>query len=221
MRLRLIHLLPLLATAACGSKPSQDRFDLSLRATSDDSTPLNNVAFETGKSKLGATDASGALTVRLRGVEGQTLPITFTCPDGYEAAGGARSLRLTHTRGVTEGSSQPLTLDATCIRILRQVVVVVRSENATDLPVLIDGKTTAIAADGTAHLLLALDRDVRAVTVALDTSTQPKLRPQNPSRTFDLHGKDAVLVMAQSFSSTKPRQRGSALPQRHIPYRIQ
>jgi hypothetical protein len=221
MRLRFTHLLPLLAVAACGNKTTQDRFELSLRATSDDATPLSNVAFETGKSKLGATDASGALTVRLRGVEGQTLPITFTCPAGYEPEGGARSLRLTHTRGVTEGSSQPLTIDTTCVRKLRQVVVVVRSENATDLPILVDGKTTAVAADGTAHLLLELDRDVRAVTVALDTSTQPKLRPQNPSRTFDLHGKDAVLVMAQSFTSTKPRPHGTSLPQRHIPYRIQ
>jgi hypothetical protein len=221
MKLRFIHLFAPLAIAACSGRTTQDRFELSLRATSDDATPLANVEFETGKSRLGATDTSGTLTVRLRGVEGQTLPITFTCPTGYEPSEGARSIRLTHTRAVTEGSSQPLTVEATCVRKLRQVVVVVRSDNATDLPVLVDGKTTAIAADGTAHLLLELDRDVRAVTVALDTSTQPKLRPQNPSRTFDLHGKDAVLVMAQSFTSTKPRPHASTAPQRHIPYKIQ
>lgn len=221
MRSHLVRLLPLLIVSACSGKPAQDRFELSLHATSDDAAPLANVTFASGSSKLGVTDASGALTVRLRGVEGQTLPITFTCPGGYESTNSARSVRLTHTRGVTEGASQPLTLEAACVRKLRQVVVVVRSENATDLPILIDGKATTLAADGTAHVLLQLDRDVPTVTVALDTSTQPKLRPQNPSRTFDLHGKDAVLVMAQSFTSTKPRLHSAPLPQRHIPYRIQ
>ena len=73
-----------------------------------------------------------------------------------------------------------------------------------------------------AHVLLQLDRDVRKVSVTLDTTEQPRLRPQNPSRTFELHGKDAILVMDQPFSApSRPTVRLGAAPKRHIPYKIQ
>lgn len=214
----------LLALACgCAGTKSDDRFEISFRATSDDSVPLSDVSFATGKVKLGTTKSSGAFTVRLRGAEGQMLPLTISCPAGYERAGEPPSLRLTRTRRVGEASTQPLGIEATCIRKLRDVVLVVRSENAEGLPVHVDGKAvTAIASDGTAHLLLQLDRDIGKVSVTLDTTQQPKLRPQNPSRTFELHGKDAILVMDQAFAaSPKPQTRSSPAPHRHVPYRVQ
>jgi len=214
--------LLLVTTVGCGSKSTDDRFEISLRATSDDALPLADVTFATGKSNLGKTSSSGVVNVRLRGAEGQTLPITVTCPSGYEPSGELSPLRLTRTRRVGQAVAQPLTVEATCIRKLRDVVLVVRAESASNLAVHVDGKPAAIATDGTAHLLLQLDRDVRQVSVTLDTTDQPKLRPQNPSRTFDLHGKDTVLVMDQSFTaSLKPQHRNAPAPRRHIPYRVQ
>lgn len=212
----------LVATFGCGSKTIDDRFEISLRAISDDMMPLADVAFATGKSNLGKTSNSGAVNVRLRGAEGQTLPITVTCPGGYESSGELSPLRLTRTRRVGQAVTQPLTVEASCTRKLRDVVLVVRAENSSNLAVHVDGKPAATATDGTAHVLLQLDRDVRQVSVTLDTTDQPKLRPQNPSRTFELHGKDTVLVMAQSFTaSPKPQHRNSPAPRRHIPYRVQ
>lgn len=214
--------LLLFSTIGCSSKTTDDRFEISLRAISDDMTPLADVAFATGKSNLGRTSNSGVVNVRLRGTEGQTLPVTVTCPGGYESSGELSPLRLARTRRVGQTLAQPLTVEATCIRKLRDVVLVVRAENASNLAVHVDGKPAATTTDGTAHLLLQLDRDVRQVSVTLDTTDQPKLRPQNPSRTFDLHGKDTVLVMDQSFTaSPKPQHRNSRAPRRHIPYRVQ
>lgn len=214
--------LLLASTVGCGSKATDDRFEISLRATSDDSAPLADVAFTTGKSNLGKTSSSGVINVRLRGTEGQTLPVSVTCPNGYESSGELSPLRLTRTRRVGEAVVQPLAVEATCVRKLRDVVLVVRAESASNLPVHVDGKPAATTTGGTAHLLLQLDRDVRQVSVTLDTTDQPKLRPQNPSRTFELHGKDTVLVMDQSFTaSRKPQNRNSSAPRRHIPYRVQ
>lgn len=209
-------------TLGCSSKTADDRFEISLRATSDDALPLAGVTFATGKSNLGKTSSSGVVNVRLRGVEGQTMPVTVTCPSGYESSGELSPLRLTRTRRVGEAVVQPLTVEATCIRKVRDVVLVVRAESGSNLPVHIDGKPAATTSDGTAHLLLQLDRDVRQVSVTLDTTDQPKLRPQNPSRTFEIHGNDTVLVMDQSFTtSTKPKSRTAPAPRRHIPYRVQ
>jgi hypothetical protein len=210
------------AFGCAGAKPD-DRFEVSLRAASDDSAPLSDVAFATGNVKLGTTNSSGAFKVRLKGAEGQTLPLAITCPAGYQSAGEPPPLRLTRTRRVGDTVAQPLAIDVTCTRKLRDVVLVVRSENAANLPVHVDGKAaTSTSGDGTAHLLLQLDRDVRKVSVTLDTTEQPRLRPQNPSRTFELQGKDAVLVLDQPFSVvSKPAARSGAAPKRHIPYKIQ
>ena len=223
MNLRLVACAVLfVSTLGCSSKTADDRFEISLRATSDDALPLADATFATGKSNLGKTSSSGVVNVRLRGAEGQTLPVSFTCPSGYESSGELPPLRLTRTRRVGAAVAQPLTVEATCIRKLRDVVLVVRAENVSHLAVHVDGKPAATATDGTAHLLLQLDRDVRQVSVTLDTTDQPKLRPQNPSRTFDLHGRDAVLVVEQSFTaSPKPQNRNSPAPRRHIPYRVQ
>lgn len=212
----------LVSTLGCSSKTADDRFEISLRATSDDALPLPDVAFTTGKSNLGKTSNSGVVNVRLRGAEGQTLPVTVTCPSGYESSGELSPLRLTRTRRIGEAVAQPLTVEAICIRKLRDVVLVVRTDSASNLAVQVNGKPAATATGGTAHLLLQLDRDVRQVSVTLDTTEQPKLRPQNPSRTFELHGKDTILVMDQSFTdSPKPHHRNSPAPRRHIPYRVQ
>jgi hypothetical protein len=214
--------LLLVSIFGCGSKTIDDRFEISLRATSDDALPLAGAKFATSKSNLGQTSGSGVVNVRLRGAEGQTLAVAVTCPSGYESSGELPPLRLTRTRRVGEAVAQPLAVEATCIRKLRDVVLVVRAESAPNLPVHVDGKPAATTTDGMAHLLLQLDRDVRQVSVTLDTTDQPKLRPQNPSRTFELHGRDAVLVMDQSFSAApKPQNRNPPAPRRHIPYRVQ
>jgi hypothetical protein len=215
--------LLVVSTFGCAAKTTDDRFEISLRATSDDALALAGATFATGKSNLGKTSTSGIVNVHLRGAEGQTLPLTVTCPSGYESSGELSPLRLTRTRRVGEAVAQPLTVEANCIRKLRDVVLVVRTENASNLPVLVDGKPAATTTDGTAHLLLQLDRDVRQVSVTLDTTDQPKLRPQNPSRTFELHGKDTVLVMSQAFSKVlpKPNTHATPRPHHHIPYRVQ
>jgi len=103
------------------------------------------------------------------------------------------------------------------------VVVVVKAERGKNLPVSLNGKPVATTdADGHAHVLIEMDRSVTSLRVDLDTTAEHSLLPQNPGRTFDLHGRDAVLVFEQPFSvAARPKARpGAQAPRRHVPQRL-
>lgn len=217
----------LLGGQGCGhAEPKQpgDAFEVGFSVATDDGEPLRDAKVSAESRALGATDAAGALRVTLEGSDGKTLPVVVSCPDGFVSPERLPALRLTRTRPVGAAASEPIPYRATCTRKARDVVVVVHSEKTAGVPINIDGKASgATDVDGNAHILLHLDREVRSLTVGLDTSARRELRPQNPNRTFELAGRDSVLVLEQSFATVAPRiapQRAAAPPIRHIPYRI-
>ena len=215
-------------TACGGSTPatSGKSFDVVLKATSDDGDPLEGVKFTTGSNTIGTSNAKGAVSVNMRGSDGQNLTVMATCPDGYVSPEQPSALKLTEVRRVNQEGPASLGIDVTCIRTLREIVLVVRTGNAPSLPVDVGGKTVGKTDnDGTAHVRLQLDRDVRSLSVSLATNDSPTLRPQNPSRVYDLDGQDAMLLLDQSFTTERksaPRRRvaTSATPGKHVPYKI-
>jgi hypothetical protein len=172
------------------------------------------------------TGSSGTSSVKLEGTEGQVLPVTAECPEGYASSEKPQPLRLTRSRALGNGQIEPNWFQVTCTRKLRDVVVVVRAEGGGGLGVRIDGKSYGTTdPDGNAHVLLKLERDIRSLGVALDTSARPGLKPESPSRTFELSGRDAVLLVEQRFAQSprpKPALPKSPLPapRRHIPERL-
>jgi hypothetical protein len=203
--------------------PDDNRFDVEVRATSDAGRPLQAVRVSSGKLPLGATNASGSFRVRLAGAEGQTLPVTVTCPDGFAFIGPPPELRLSKTRRVHQTRPEPVLLSVTCTKELRDIVVVVHSKGGTALPVLVNGQAQAATdEDGIAHILLQRHRAAEKLSVTLDTSDSPGLRPQSPTRVFELHGRDAILVVDQAFTEApRASRRPSTTPARHVPYKIQ
>ncbi len=214
--------LCLFATTACGSTESERApFSIQLSATSDDGTPLEGVAFVSREKEVGKTPASGGFVVQLRGAEGSTLPLAAQCPDGYESPLPG-SLKLKEVLDLS-GKPEPLSFDATCVKQVRDVVVVVHAENGAGLPVTIDGQVSGTTDEhGNAHVLVPVEREVKSLTVSLDTTERSRLRPQNPRRVFELEGKDAVALFHQLFSEAKPprRIRSASSPPRHVPYRV-
>jgi hypothetical protein len=210
--------------ASCGApSASEQRFDATLRVTTDDAQPLSGAKFALNARPFGSTDRTGTLSVRLRGNEGQTVPLSLTCPEGYSAPQGIPALRLTRTRRLGQSTTPPLTLDAVCTRKTRNVALVVHSLPDKGLPVEVDGKVMATTdRDGNAHLLLEVDGSQRTLTARLDTSHQPNLVPQNPERSFELSGRDSVLFFAPELTEAprKPPRRRSSAPPRHVPYRL-
>jgi hypothetical protein len=212
--------------SACGSPPevTYQRFEATLRVVSDDAEPLGGAKFSLGKQALGTTSSAGTLAVRLRGTEGQMLPLALDCPEGYAGPATVPSLRLTRTRRVDGRTTEPLSLEAVCARKTRDVTVVVHATNGHALPVLINGtEHVTTDADGNAHLLLRIDRGERTFTVKLDTTARPELKPAKPERTLELSGRDAIVLFEPSFvvtPSKRPARPTPAPTRRHVPYRI-
>lgn len=223
----LLAVAPMISMG-CGSNPAQSKsFAVTLDATNDDAESLKGVKFTAGSTYIGTTDERGRLSVSLRGSEGQTVPLAVVCPDGYDAPEEAPKLRLAEIRRVGQAEAAGIHLGTVCTRSLRDIVVVVRTTGATSMPIDIGGKSAGETdLNGIAHLRLSLDRDVRSLSVSLGTNGFPQLRPQNPSRVFELDGSDAILLVDQSFSTEKRPQvrRASAVAtppvRKRVPQRI-
>jgi hypothetical protein len=204
--------------------PAEQRFEATLRVTSDDASPLPGAKFSLAGKPFGETDLAGTLSVRLRGTEGQMVRLSLECPEGYAAPEHLSPLRLTQTRRMGQSTPQPLTLDAVCTRQTRKVALIVQGPPGTPLPVQVNGtQLTSTDVDGNAHLLLEVDRSQRTVTARLDTQSVPDLVPQNPERVFELSGRDSLLFFAPELTKVRrpaPRRAAPAAPRRHIPYRI-
>ena len=216
-----------IAAQACRVKepgPVSSRFAVELLITNDDGNELAGSVITTGKASLGITGSDGRLRVELEGTDGQVLPISISCPPGYTSLDKVAPLRLTHTRRVNEVSFQPTRFESTCTREVREIVVVVRAETGSGLPLQIDGRPAGTTdADGIAHVLVRADRNVKALNVTLDTSARQDLRPKSPSRTYELTGNDAVLVFDQAFVKTPKAKHpsGHVKHRQNIPYRIE
>lgn len=179
-------------------------------------------------TSIGITDTNGLATTTITGEDGQTVVLTTTCPEGYVAPEKPTSLRLAQVRKLDDTAPGALHVEATCTRKMREVVLVVRTKNAPSLPVDIGGRTVGRTDEhGLAHFGLQLDRDTHSLSVSLKTGSLPKLRPQNPSRVFELDGHDAVLLLDQVFAAEpKPIKvvvRAPPQPEpppKQIPYKI-
>lgn len=221
-------------TSACGGStatPLDKTFDVVLRASSDEGEPVQGATFVHGESSLGKTDVAGRVATKIQGVDGQTLAVVTTCPDGYLAPEQSAQLRLTEVRKLDSNAPATIELDVVCTRKMRDIVLVVRTNQAPSLPVEVSGKSIGSTdSNGQAHYHVQLDRSVGRLSVSLDTGAAPKLRPQNPSRVFELEGRDAVLLFDQSFAAERPapptrrlvatKKRVEEPPARPIPYRI-
>lgn len=217
------------SVSACGgstANPTNKPFDVVLHATGDDGEPVAGARFLASGASIGESDNQGRVATTLRGADGQNLAVTVQCPDGYAGPEQPSWLKLTELRRVDQTGPATLGIDVTCVRKLREIVVVVRTANAPSLPVDVGGKTVGNTdTDGNAHIRLLIDREVRALSVSLGTSAAPALRPQNPSRVFDLDGQDAMLLLDQTFSMNQKRfiarrVSSASSPPQHVPYRI-
>ena len=192
---------------------------VTLRASSDIGKPLSGVQFHRSSRRLGATGASGAIDVELPGRDGETADIMATCPPGFRPLREPIHVKLRAFRGVEQGHGH-LEHRVTCRPERRNVVVVVQAPGAKTLPVLVDGERRGTTdADGIAHVFFQAEPS-SMVRVAVDTSSEPELRPQNPSRPFQIADEDEVFVFATRLSRPAAKPLRRAVPPRPIPYRL-
>ena len=173
---RIVSTVFALALLGCGAGSSvSKRFAVTLKAVDDDGKPLNEVKFTSGRSTIGTTNELGRVSVTIRGTEGQSVSLVVTCPGGYAVPEEAPKLRLTEVRRVGQSDISGIWVETVCTRKMRDVVVVVRTAGAV-VPVDIGGKTQGTTdVNGNAHFRVALDREVRSLSVSLGTrgATKP------------------------------------------------
>jgi hypothetical protein len=230
--LRATRLAPSLAAfvlagsigTACSSPAVAPGFTARFEITTDEPAPLAGASLSVGSQTVGITDSNGVLSVEVPGKQGDVLPVKLSCPGRFVDPGPVPALRLVSARklGDAGGASMPVVWTGICTRAERQVALVVHSESRAGLPVLVEGTRSGVTdAGGNLHVLLTRPTSAMPLHVVLDTSGAPALRPQNPSRVFDLGKSDEIVVFDEKFVAAAPPV--ARRPQRKgpsIPYRI-
>ncbi|MDH5670973.1 MAG: hypothetical protein OEZ06_02430 [Myxococcales bacterium] len=207
LRLLLLSIVTTTITAAAAcSRPSAPPapVQLTVEALTPGGKAVAGVRLWADGRELGRTDASGRLSQKLAG----RVELTSACPAGYHGDSTARVLN-SRSPHQTKLAPEPITIRLRCEPLLHLAAVVVRAEGGPGLPVLIDGEPAAQTdAEGLVHLMLERPPG-SSLRVAIDTTSEPSLRPQNPVQTFHLEQGDSILLFDQKLSRRRRR--------RHVP----
>jgi hypothetical protein len=189
--------------AGCGSleaKPPAP-FQVRIRVTGDAGRALAGVTVLRDTKELGATQADGTILVALNGTEGETVDLTIRCPQNYDSPKRPVSVTLVRFVDIQKVPEY----GAACAALERRVVVAVRAVNGANLPVRYLGNTVARTdVAGAAHFELAV-RPNEPFAVTIDTSEKgsDRLKPQNPSREFNVGAYEGIILFNQVFVQEK------------------
>ncbi len=174
-------------------------FKVSIKIDSDPNRPLAGAKVLHQEKEVGTTGADGRALVALKGNEGDIATLTIKCPDTNEQPKPFQvGLRRLADQRVPEYA-------ILCPPLVRRVVVGVRADNGANLPVMFLGSVVARTdSAGAAHFALDV-KPGEQFEVQIKTDDQPKLKPQNPSRTFVMPARDEVVLFSQGFALDKKK----------------
>lgn len=189
------------ATTGCANTPTPHDLEVEVRA--EQGVAVSGAQLRVRGDYLGTTNPLGRATLRVPASPGERLPVALTCPPGFNATPPEQVVTLP-----TGGrSAEPLRLAMSCQAEQHDAVVIVHATTPTSLPVLVDGvpvgQTDAL---GFAHVHVRAASD-SAFEVSLDTSSNAKLQPTNPSRRFHLEARDEVFVFDTTFEAARPSKK--------------
>lgn len=191
--------------ASCGGTQAPTLYPITLRVVSDN-RPLPGAQILLRDRELGSTDAAGNFRMQTPGVEGTTVDLTVRCPNGFTSPAQPIAVVLRSTIAL-DRTQQAAGIETTaqCPPTHRIAAVVVRTPNRGNLPILHNGREiTRTDLQGVAHMIFRVTPR-EAVTLRIDTSGQPNLRPQNPLLTINTREGDEVYVASQNFEEEIPR----------------
>lgn len=197
--------LTAIAFAGCGGTRAPTLYPITLRVVSDN-RPLAGAQVFLRDRELGSTDSAGNFRMQTPGVEGSTLDLTVRCPNGFTSPAAPIPVVLRSTIALDRAQrSAGIETTAQCPPSHRIAAVVVRTPNRGNLPILYNGREiTRTDLQGIAHMIFRVTPR-EAITLRIDTSGQPNLRPQNPLLTVTTREGDDVYVASQNFDEEIPR----------------
>lgn len=193
---------------ACGGAqgPTTSSFAVTFTAEADEGVPLEGVVIAANGSAVGTSDSDGIVQTMIRGPEGTEIQIRYECPEGYRPTEEAKVLRLHHFESLDPSVQAGLHMRVNCVPEQRRAVFVVRT-GQPDLPILLDGQEVARTNEvGVAHITREAPPNT-AFRLKIDTSGNPRLRPQEPGMQFVLEGHDEVFAWDQRFEVEQPPRR--------------
>ncbi|HVZ36521.1 MAG TPA: hypothetical protein VG963_29025 [Polyangiaceae bacterium] len=199
MNARALALLALGAGFACNGQ-KQLPYPLHVSVKADGRVPVPGAQISMQGQLLGTTNQAGEIDTQLPGAEGDRVSIKLTCPDGFAAKQADSTIVLRSGPGLGNEDRRPILHDLACQPLKRDAVIVVHASGAgASLPVKIDGapvgRTDGL---GYGHFHVRTDPGAR-FEVAIDTSANGTLLPQNPHEVFQIDEKDDLFVFEQRF----------------------
>jgi hypothetical protein len=171
---------------------SATSYALTLSATGEDHDPLAGVRVFADDALLGASEETGSLELQLQGREGDRVPLRIECPESFRSPPQPLVVGLWHP---SPGSPEP-TFEVECVPFVHSYVVGIAAENGAHLPISYLNEPLGETDDfGIAHVLVRAPSQEQ-VSLTLDTSAHPELRPQSPSLAF-VAGESSELVLLQ------------------------
>jgi hypothetical protein len=171
-------------------------FSVVIEARAQGREVVPNVEVLSGTERLGRTDERGRVTLALGGEEGARTSLSVRCPPGFASPERPLVVGLRHL----QAGSEPPRFEVACVRLVHSVLVGIQVENGAHLPVLhLQKKVGETDEHGILHVLLTAENDER-FTLIVDTSTNPSLRPQNPSLSFVTRDDDEFVLLEQKFA---------------------
>lgn len=198
-----------MALAGCAApEPELETYELSIRIESDPGRPIAGATVLGAAQFRSVSDSTGTVRLRVNGEQGQRLRFQVRCPDGYRSPEQPLDVLLTRLGA----DALPPEYGVRCAPEVRTVVIAVRAQNGAGLPVTQLGREVARTdRAGAAHVVMQLAPH-EPIELSIDTSSQPKLEPQNPTQRFEAPDTDAVLLFDAPFVKEKPRAKSA--PQR-------
>lgn len=196
------------ALPGCAQRVQRQPYEMIVRVYGDPGEPLPGARLMHGSTLLGVSGTDGAVGVKATGKEGERILLQVLCPEGHRSPSEPLSLTL---RRPAERTRRP-EYNASCSPLTRKLVVAVRADKGPNLPVRHLGREVARTdASGAAHVVLD-SAPLQNLELLLDTSEQPRLRPQNPTARFRVGDRDELVLLNQAFQSSAPQRSRVARP---------
>jgi hypothetical protein len=189
------------AAAIGGCEPTVDTrgFLVDVLVESDADVPLAGARVLRDNQEQGQSAADGKVRLTLEGREGDSLTLRVACSEEYASPEAPITVALRSLAGAAVPRYKAL-----CTPLVRNLVVAVRAQQGPNLPVTYRGREVARTdPSGAAHVLLKVPPKDE-VSLALDVSAEPWLRPRTADMTFQMPAKDKIVVFDTTFTREQP-----------------
>ncbi len=180
---------------------------IQVRVSGEPGEAMQDIPIVLDGKEIGRTNAEGVGSFTFDGEDGRPFTLTIACPTGFVTS--VRPLELVLRRM----DRAPL-YDFQCVSTDRAVLVAVRSEGASDVPIKYLGREIA-RTDAEGYALVHLvPKSGEIVHLTFDTS-DPKhaaLRPVNPQVAVGANEDGAFTVVQKFVTERGPVRRPPAIP---------